>query len=207
MAAWKPLSNRTAHLCYGNRGKSAKALLLAAWNSGNAYLENKQNEIENVIESELFRSIRNTVTRSVKKEKELWQKGKMEIYQANSADCWKNIMGWLGWASTGSPTKLYSGGRVETSPNKMANIMNEYYVKKVANIRASLPPPTEDPLARLRMLMAGSTAPVFDLQPVHPDLVDKIIQSLKNSKASGLDNINTCIIKQLFIQHALRPAK
>ena len=118
---------------------------------------------------------RSASKKSVKKEKELWQKGKMEICQANSADCWKNILGWLGWASTGSPTKLYSGGRVETSPNKMANIMNEYYVKKVADIRASLPPPTEDPLARLRALMAGSTAPELDLQPVHPDLVDKDI--------------------------------
>ena len=51
IAAWKPLSNLTAHMCYGNRGKSGKALVLAAWNSGNAYLENKLNEIENVIES------------------------------------------------------------------------------------------------------------------------------------------------------------
>ena len=65
---------------------------------------------------ELFQSIRNTVTRNVKKEKELWQKGKMEICQTNSKDCWKNILAWLGWASTGSPNKLYSGGRMETSP-------------------------------------------------------------------------------------------
>ena len=43
--------------------------------------------------------------------------------------------------------------------------------------------------------MAGSTAPEFDLKPVHSDLVDKIIGSLKNSKASGLDNINTYIFK------------
>ena len=43
--------------------------------------------------------------------------------------------------------------------------------------------------------MAGSTAPEFDLRPVHPDLVDKIIGSLKNSKASGLDNINTYVFK------------
>ena len=29
---------------------------------------------------------------------------------------------------------LYSGAKVETSPQKMANIMNEFYVKKVAGI-------------------------------------------------------------------------
>ena len=67
--------------------------------------------------------------------------------QANSSNCWKNILGWLGWSSSGSPSMLYHGHRVETSPNKMANIMNNFYVKKVADIRAALPPPT-GPAAR-----------------------------------------------------------
>ena len=115
--------------------------------------------------------------------------------QANSSTCWKNILGWLGWSSSGSPTMLYHGHRVETSPNKMANIMNNFYVNKVANIRAALPPPSEDPLARLRALMAGSTAPEFSLLPVHPDTIHWIIKNLKNSKASGWDNIDTYIIK------------
>ena len=63
-----------------------------------------------------------------RKKKELWQKGKMEIFQANSAKCWKNI---LGWASLGSPTKLDSKGRVDSSPNKLDKIMKSYFVKKV----------------------------------------------------------------------------
>jgi hypothetical protein len=113
-------------------------------------------------------------------------------------------MGWLGWSSCGSPTKLYSGARVETSPQKMANIMNMYYVKKVADIRASLPPPTEDPLARLRAAMADSTAPEFHLRPVHPDVVDKIVRNLKKSKATGLDYIDTNTIK--LVRNELVPA-
>ena len=151
-----------------------------------------------------FRQVRNSVTRRVRKEKEAWRRGKMEGCQANSSSCWKNVMGWLGWSSCGSPTKLYSGARVETSPQKMANIMNMYYVKKVADIRASLPPPTEDPLARLRAAMAGSTAPEFHLRPVHPDVVDKIVKSLKNSKATGLDYIDTNTIK--LVRSELVPA-
>ena len=51
VAAWKPLSNLTAHITYGNRGQAGKGMKLAAWNAGNAYLENKLNEIEKVIES------------------------------------------------------------------------------------------------------------------------------------------------------------
>ena len=60
-----------------------------------------------------------------------------------------------------SPTKLYSGARVETSPQRMANIMKHFYVKKVANIweNPTPLPPTEDPLIRLRAVTAGSTAP------------------------------------------------
>ena len=141
-----------------------------------------------------FRQVRNSVTRMVRKEKEAWRRGKMEGCQANSSSCWKNIMGWLGWSSSGSPTRLYSGAKVETSPQKMANIMNEFYVKKVADIRAALPPPTEDPLARLRAVMADCTVPEFHLRPVHPDIVDKIVRNLKNSKATGLDYIDTNII-------------
>ena len=121
-----------------------------------------------------FRQVRNSVTRRVRKEKEAWRREKMESCQANSSTCWKNVMGWLGWRSSGSPSKLYSGAKVKTSLQKMANIMNAYYVKKVANIRASLPPPTEDPLARLRAAMAGSTAPKFHLRPVHLDVVARL---------------------------------
>ena len=57
------------------------------------------------------------------------------------------------------------------------------------------PPPTEDLLARLRPVMAGSAAPEFHLRPVHPDVVEKIDRNLKNSKASGLDYIDTNTIK------------
>ena len=86
---------------------------------------------------EAFRAVRNNVTRMVRKQKENWRKEKMAGCQANSSSCWKNILGWLGWSSSGSPTMLYHGHRVETSPNKMANIMNNFYIKKVADIRAA----------------------------------------------------------------------
>ena len=42
--------------------------------------------------------------------------------------------------------------------------------------------------------MKGRTAS-FSLSPVHPDTVKQIICQLKNSKASGIDNIDTYVIK------------
>ena len=61
----------------------------------------------------------------------------------------------------------------------------------------------------------------FSMASVHPDTVRKIILGLKNSKSSGIDNIDTYIIKlmvddilpavthivNLSIQHATFPSK
>ena len=39
-----------ANITYGNRGKAGQGMVLAAWNTGNTYLENKTKEIEAVTE-------------------------------------------------------------------------------------------------------------------------------------------------------------
>ena len=52
--------------------------------------------------------------------------------------------------------------------------------------------------------MAGNTAPEFSLLPVHPNTVHWIIKNLKNSKASGWDNIDTYIVK--LVSQCLVPA-
>ena len=112
----------------------------------------------------------------------------------NKVRVWGNILGWLNWSSSSSPSKLYSGGRVETSPFKLANIMNMYYIQKVTDIRSALPVPNVDPLYAVQTMMAGCPT-LFELQPVHPDTVDKIIKNLKNSKSCGLDHIDTYVLK------------
>ena len=52
----------------------------------------------------------------------------------------------------------------------------------------------KDPLSILRQRMQGRAQP-FSQAPVTPDQVEKIISNLKNSKASGIDMIDTYIIK------------
>ena len=106
----------------------------------------------------------------VRKQLENWQKEKMTCH-ANSSSCWKNILGWLGWSSSSSLTMLYHGHRVDTSPNKMANIRNNFYVNKMASIHAALTLPSKDPLALL---------------PKHPDTIHWIIENLKKIKSVRL---------------------
>ena len=61
-------------------------------------------------------------------------------------------------------------------------------------IRAELPPPIVDPLGPLRQMMKDCPT-TFKFSPVAPELVDKIIRNLKNSKSCGLDNIDSYIMK------------
>ena len=141
-----------------------------------------------------YKTLRNRVTNSLKHDKNKWQKQKLDNCNNDPGKLWKNILGWLGWCSSGSPSRLYHAGQIVTSPAKLAVIMNNFFVDKIAKIRGELPRQTGDPLDTLQNIMKDKTA-VFSMKSVHPDTVKKVILSLKNSKSCGVDNIDTFIIK------------
>ena len=144
----------------------------------------------------MYRKMRNEVTSCLRKDKVEWEQRKLKSCEdsADTGKLWKNILGWLGWNSTCSPSKLLNQGNLETSPLRMAEIQNEYYIRKVHTIRNGLKIVDRDPLDTIRSLLEGNEAS-FSTQAVTPDQVDKIISKLKNSKSSGLDNIDTYILK------------
>ena len=143
---------------------------------------------------EKFKSLRNKVTKKLRNDKLQWQKQKLNSCNNDPGKLWKNILGWLNWCSSGSPSKLYHAGQIVTSPARLANIMNNFFVNKITTIRHGLPPPTDDPLSTLKNIMKDRST-TFSLASVHPDKVKKIILGLKNSKSSGVDNIDTYILK------------
>jgi hypothetical protein len=106
----------------------------------------------------------------------------------------ENIKSWLNWTTSGAPTQLFYGGKLENQPSGLANCMNKFFITKVANLRESLGQSDANPLAKLEQLMSNRKC-VFKLQPVHPDTVDKLITNLRNSGSVGLDYIDTGILK------------
>ena len=104
------------------------------------------------------------------------------------------MLGWLNWNSSSSPSKLLCNGSIETSPSKMAEIQNKYYIEKVKTIRRSMQGQVRDPLDVLRKVLDGNQAS-FSSEAITQVQVDKIIKDLKNSKASGIDNLDTYILK------------
>ena len=143
-----------------------------------------------------YKNLRNEVTALSRKNKFDWQQKKLQSCEesADTGKLWKNILGWLNWSSTSSPTKLLSNGNLETSPLQMAEIQNKYYIDKVHTIRNDLQGHNKDPLDLLKNKLEGNQA-TFSTQSISPDQVEKIITQLKNSKSSGLDNLDTYILK------------
>ena len=134
------------------------------------------------------------VSRKLRNDKQQWKKQKLKNCDNDSGKLWKNILGWLNWGSSSSPSKLHSAGQIVTSPGMIANIMNSYFINKISKIRQGLPPPSQDPLGNLKLIMKNRTSN-FSLSCVHPDSVKKIILGLKNSKSYGIDKIDTYILK------------
>ena len=144
--------------------------------------------------SKKFRKLRNEVTKALRNDKLAWQRQKLETCSNDSGKLWKNVLGWLNWTSSGSPSKLYHEGQVVTSPARLANIMNNFFTGKVDKIRKNLPPASDDPLRTLKHVMKDNNCK-FKLAVVYPDTIRRIIQDLKNSKSCGMDDIDTYTIK------------
>ena len=152
---------------------------------------------------EKFKKLRNRATNQLRKDKIGWQKKKLQECSGNSSLMWKNVLGWLNWSSTGSPSRLFHGGRLFTSPKALAEIMNNFFIEKICLIRQKLPAPNEDPLKMLKHLMKDRKS-TFSFSAVHPDVVHEIIINLKNSKTCSVDDIDTYMIK--MIAHEIVPA-
>ena len=132
--------------------------------------ENKTNE-----NFSRYKTLRNKVTSSLRNDKTQWQKQKLASCNNEPGKLWKNILGWLNWCSSGSPSKLYHAGQIVTSPAKLAEILNNFFVDKIDTIRQGLPSQRT-----LQNMMRNRTSE-FSLKCVHPDEVKKIIMSLKTA--------------------------
>ena len=141
-----------------------------------------------------YKGLRNRVNNILKTEKKSWQTEKLKEASGDISKTWSTVKTWLGWSSGGPPTQLFENGLLLNKPSDLAKCMNTFFISKVRNLRANLPLNNLNPLELLRNLMKHRTC-TFSLQPVHPDVIDKIITGLKPTKTCGLDNIDSFVIK------------
>ena len=146
------------------------------------------------VDWQVYRRLRNKVTSKLRIEKLNWQKDKMKETSKDSGKQWKNVLKWLNWKSASSPTQLRHNGKILNKPADIANYQNEFFIKKVATIKAGISPICTDPLGKLKCLMKNRQS-TFKLKCVHPETVEKLVCNLKNSKSFGLDQIDTFAVK------------
>ena len=149
-----------------------------------------------------YKALRNTVNSILRSEKKQWQQSKLSEFGNDSSSVWKNIKNWLGWSKGGPPTRLMENGNLCSKPKDLARIMNEFFTSKVKNLRRKLPDSPGNPLDLVRSLMKNRNCS-FSIQPVHPDVILKIITDLKATQSCGLDNIDSNIVK--LVKHELVP--
>ena len=141
-----------------------------------------------------FRDLRNTINNRLKHEKLKNQREKINECKNNSKDIWKNIKQFLQWSSGGPPTQLFHNGNLSTKPSDISKIMNEFFINKVNTLRSNLPANQGDPLQGVRKMMQNASCS-FKLKCLHPDEVLKIINNVKSSKSSGMDEIDSTVLK------------
>jgi hypothetical protein len=83
---------------------------------------------------------------------------------------------------------------LKSKPSEIADCMNNFFVNKVNDLRARIPPCRNSPLDRVRKLMEKRTCK-FELQTVHPDVISEVIKNMKSSKSCGIDFIDSYILK------------
>ena len=130
----------------------------------------------------------------MRKDKKRWEEQRFDSLENSTTDIWRSLKGWLGWNSGGPPTQLFHNGRLITRPVGLSSTMNEFFITKIKNLREKIPQTSCDPLIYLRQAMKGRSC-TFSFKEVSLIEVKKVICSLKNSSATGVDYIDTKTIK------------
>ena len=142
----------------------------------------------------IYKQLRNATTAMTRKCKEEWETKKLDELGNEPREIWQNVKKFMNWKTTGPPTQLAHQGNIINSPNELATTMNDFFINKIKKLEANLPNPSGDPLQYLKKAMQGRTCEL-KFKPVTQNEVKEIAMSMKNSGSTGLDEINTKIIK------------
>ncbi len=170
----------------------------------------------------LFRKLRNRAARHVRQDRLRSNLDLLNRCQGDTKQVWQMANSLTGRnASNAPPPCLELDGRLVEGEDKLADIMNSFFIEKVERIRAGIddekqrqqqrqqqqqqhePPPLSAHLARLAPSSAtassssSSSSSSFQLRPPSESAVLKAINRLKNTPALGEDGIPTRILKDL----------
>ena len=91
---------------------------------------------------------------------------------------------------------LDDNGRLLEKPKEVAEFMNSFFLRKVERIKETTPINPAVALSYTREMLGDRVIPEMEFTVVTPADVEKIISSLKNTKAVGVDDVPTELLKR-----------
>ena len=151
---------------------------------------------------EEFKQSRKKVNNSKKNDEYNFKKKKVSENLDSPSATWSTAKSFMGWKTTGTPHQLEVGNVLETKAARIATVMNDYFIDKVRSIRENMAAVPENLVECVRLMMGKRCS--LTLNHVTIATVKKLIKSLKNSKSTGVDELDNYSVK-LSAEHIAEP--
>ena len=141
-----------------------------------------------------YRQTRNKVTELVRKAKKEYYSSMIENNRGDSKSTWKILKDLLPKRSDGGITSLEENGSIITDFKEICNVFNNYFIDISTKLAASIKNVKTLPLEYLGNFLPNVTT-VFKFKNVTENEVLKMLKSIPNGKATGVDNLQVRILK------------
>ena len=124
----------------------------------------------------------------------------------NPSTVWNAVNKLTGGKLKGPPPFIVSQGSVITSPPKMVETMNQFYIQKVRKIRQNIPNNGVDPTELFKKMVAGKNlSNKLSIIPPSRHKFSQMLKSMRPTKSYGIDGISMKTIKdyQSYLEPAL----
>ena len=140
-----------------------------------------------------YKKLRNKINNK-KKNEERDYKLKKVLENIDSPDkTWRTAKQFMEWKQQGPPQQLQVGDRLVTSPWKIAQHINEFFINKVLKIREGLGSVLPS-FTTCLTIMRGKTCQL-SLKHVSVTQIKKLLKNLKNTKSTAVDELDNFCIK------------
>ena len=134
-----------------------------------------------------YKFYRNKVNNKKKYDETDFKRKKLEENIDSPEKTWKSAKSFMNWKSSGTPSQIEVANKLITKASLIAEVMNNFFVDKVKQIRNSMGNAGLQ-LSSCLEIMAGKSCKL-DLAHVTEEKVRKTLSSLTNSKSLAIDEL------------------
>ena len=140
-----------------------------------------------------YKLLRNQINNRKRYEEQKFKTDKMTEVADSPDLLWKSAKSFMGWKKQGTPTQINFGNQLVTSSKMIAKAMNEYFINKVVTIRSAMASVAIN-LSKVHDIMLNKRCKM-KLNHVSVLKVKKVLNSLSNSRSTGIDELDNFSVK------------